>query len=60
MMLPEDWPHRVRHSPLGNFDPHVTWLKCHVGRKHVDWDRSFGYWLFARQEDAAAFVVTWL
>lgn len=65
-IAPRDWPLKVRHSPLGNFDPHVTWLNQNVGQKGVDWDlcvstySTSGYWLFARESDAVAFVLTWL
>ena len=60
IILPDGWPHSVRHYPIYNFDPYVVWLKSHVGAKGVHWDRSAGYWLFAHKSDAVLFAVTWL
>jgi len=59
-MIPEDWPYRVKHDPWGSFEHEFRWCEFNVGDRHKDWDKSFGYWLFARESDAVAFVATWL
>lgn len=61
MPLCSEWPHHVKWgTKLGSDTSRlVTWLNQHVGQQGQYWDISIGYWLFARESDAMAFVINW-
>jgi len=59
---PGDWTYSTKIRSVASSDEMeaiIRWLAENVGKKGVDWDFSFGEWVFNRRDDHVRFTLTW-